>query len=131
MNAKGKTFKNAMSQIVLAITLGVVGFAFGATEKVEIAKSGFSFSPEHIQIHVGDSVEFTNVSRGVHTVTADPSLAEDPKNVILPEGVSPFHSEFIRPGNKFIHEFTTQGLYQYICLPHESMGMKGQVEVLP
>ncbi len=115
----------------LTITMGLAtAFANAATEKVEITSKS-RFSPERILVKVGDNVEFTNNSNGTHTVTADPSKAKDSKNVLLPKGGVAFHSGFLRPGQKFVQTFTVPGLYQYVCLPHESMGMMGQIEVKP
>jgi plastocyanin len=116
--------------VLLYSLLVLAQSASAATVKVSIT-SAMTFSPDKVQVRVGDTVEFVNESRIPHTVTADPSLAKDPANVILPEGAAPFHSGRIAPGKNFIHQFTVGGLYQYICLPHEGMGMRAQVEVLP
>lgn len=107
----------------------VAGVAGAQTVKVEILE-GMKFSPENIQIAAGDTIEFVNNSRFAHTVTADPSLAKNPANVILPEGAAPFHSGKLNPGDTFSHTFSEVGQYQYICLPHEMHGMKGQVHVV-
>ena len=103
--------------------------ASAATVRVSIT-SAMSFAPDRVQVHAGDTVEFVNESRGAHTVTADPSLANDPTNVILPAGAAPFNSGRLAAGKTFSQKFKVLGLYQYICLPHEGMGMRGQVEVV-
>lgn len=114
---------------VLVIGALLSGVSSAATQKVVIT-SALRFSPEHIQIRVGDTVEFVNSSQGTHTVTADPSLAKEEADVILPKGATPFNSGAIAPGKTFTHTFSVPGLYQYFCRPHELMGMLGQVEVL-
>jgi len=116
--------------VLLGSLLVLAHSASAATVKVSIT-SAMTFSPDKVQVRVGDTVEFVNESRIPHTVTADPSLAKDPANVILPEGAAPFHSGRLNAGKSFSHQFTVGGLYQYICLPHEGMGMRAQVEVLP
>lgn len=110
-------------------SLFLVGAAQAATVRVTITVNSV-FSPEKVQIHSGDIVEFVNESTRKHTVTADASLAQDPANVILPAGAAPFNSGTVAPGKAFTHLFTTVGLYQYLCLPHESHGMRGQIDVL-
>ncbi len=117
-------------QVFLGSLLVLAHTASAATHRVSIT-SAMTFAPEKIQVRAGDIVEFANESRIPHTVTADPSLAKDPTNVILPDGATPFHSGRLTAGKTFTQNFTVAGLYQYVCLPHEVMGMKGQVEVLP
>lgn len=118
-----------MRTAALLMGLVFVGLANGATVSVEINSSS-KFTPNRIQVRLGDTVEFTNHSMGRHTVTADPSLAKDPTHVMLPNGAEPFNSGILAPGKSFSHTFTVAGVYQYVCLPHELHGMMGQVEVL-
>ncbi|MGZ3418086.1 MAG: cupredoxin domain-containing protein [Polyangiales bacterium] len=88
-----------------------------------------TFSPETIEIKAGDTVLWKNDSTKVHTVTADPRLAKDPKNVELPSGVAPFDSGKIKPGGTYRHTFTTPGHYTYFCTPHEKVVMVGHITV--
>ena len=118
----------------LLMSVLFAGLAQAAVHSVVISPSS-KFTPNHIVIKAGDAVEFSNNSTFRHTVTADPSLAKDPANVILPAGAEPFHGVLEKvntfsPNKTFTHVFTVPGLYQYVCLPHEAHGMKGQVEVL-
>ena len=64
-------------------------------------------------------------------MTADPAFADDPAHVVLPKGARPFSSDELQPRNTFRHAFTVPGTYQYICIPHEQMGMIGEVVVKP
>jgi plastocyanin len=96
-----------------------------------ISMIGMRFEPQRISIQVGDTVEWRNESNMAHTVTADQQLANNPENVLLPEGAQPFHSGRIEAGSAFRHTFTAPGTYQYVCLPHEEQGMLGQVIVEP
>ena len=115
-----------------ALVLGLLAVApvtNAATITVQLTPQ-LRFSPVRIQINVGDTVQFVNASNFGHTVTADPSLARVSSDVILPEGAEPFSSDTLRPGATFSHVFTTPGLYQYVCLPHELMGMIGQIVVV-
>ena len=97
-----------------------------------VTMSGFSFEPERITIRTGQTVEWNNTAAiETHTVTADPKLAKDPKDVALPAGAEPFNSGNLKGNEIFRHTFTVPGLYRYFCIPHEKMGMIGEIEVNP
>jgi plastocyanin len=88
------------------------------------------YVPREIKIAVGQTVKWRNTSHFTHTVTCDPSLAGDPRDVQLPEGAEPFNSGVMRPGAAFRYTFTTPGRYKYFCIPHEYADMVGTVEVI-
>jgi plastocyanin len=97
-----------------------------------VTMSGFDFSPKHVKITVGQSVEWNNTAAlETHTVTNDPALVKSAGDVSLPAGAQPFNSGDLKPGQTFRHTFTVPGTYRYVCIPHESMGMSGEVEVVP
>ncbi len=103
----------------------------GGTPAVVEMTDALAFDPSPVTIAVGETVEWRNASSVPHTATADPSLAADPANVILPAGAEPFHSGILTAGARFRHTFTVAGTYRYVCLPHESAGMIGTVVVNP
>jgi len=88
-----------------------------------------AFSPDTIEIKAGETVLWKNTSTKVHTVTADPKQAKDPKHVELPSGAEPFDSGKIKPDGTYRHTFTKPGRYTYFCIPHEKAGMIGHVVV--
>ncbi len=88
-----------------------------------------TYVPAAVTITVGQSVVWTNTSSMVHTVTADPSLAKDPRHVQLPQGAQPFNSGDLTPGATFRHTFDVPGTYVYFCIPHEVLGMIGRITV--
>lgn len=87
------------------------------------------FTPPTVTVHLGETVLFKNTSRRVHTVTADPKLAKDPKHVELPPGAATFDSGKLKSGDSYRHAFDVLGRYTYFCIPHERMGMIGHVVV--
>ncbi len=87
------------------------------------------FAPAAVTITAGRSVVWMNTSSLVHTVTDDPSLAEDPSHAQLPPGARPFNSGEIAPAGTFRHTFDVPGTYVYFCIPHEALGMIGRVIV--
>lgn len=90
----------------------------GGGDLTVVALSGTSFSPENVTIQVGDRVRWV-VNDGVHTVTPDnPGQAGAWTGTGLMSG-----------GEQFEHTFTTAGVYNYHCVPHESLGMTGTITV--
>jgi plastocyanin len=89
------------------------------------------FQPVHITIHRGETVEWKNTSVLVHTVTDKPELATNPKDAALPKGAKGFNSGNLAPNKIYRHTFTIPGHYRYFCIPHEAVGMVGDVRVLP
>lgn len=87
------------------------------------------FSPDTVRIAAGETVEWRNGSRVIHTVTADAAKAVDAASVRLPAGARPFDSGDIPPGGSFRHTFEVAGAYVYFCIPHELGGMVGVVVV--
>ncbi|QBQ54320.1 cytochrome c [Nitrosococcus wardiae] len=51
-----------------------------------------TFKPQRITIQEDETLVWKNTSTLVHTVTADPTLAMDPKDVKLPQQAKPFNS---------------------------------------
>ena len=99
------------------------------------------YDPETITVSVGDTVTWENVGSVGHTVTA----YEDN----IPDGAAywasgDFDSEQaardayvpgdtgagdVPGGESWSHTFETAGVHEYFCIPHESAGMVGTVEV--
>ncbi len=87
------------------------------------------FTSETVRIRTGQAVRWTNTSSLIHTVTADPSKANNANSVSLPSGAQPFDSGDLRPGDVFTHTFSEPGTYRYFCIPHEGAGMVATVIV--
>ncbi len=87
------------------------------------------FAPETLEVNVGDTVVWRNTTPLVHTVTADPEVAPDPEQVVLPDGAEPFDSGDMEEGDEFRQVFTVPGRYLYVCTPHSMVGMVGEVVV--
>lgn len=98
---------------------------------VRITDDQLLFNPATISIKAGQTVEWINASREVHTVTADPKSASNSADVALPKGVQPFDSGYFDPGQTYSHTFPTPGTYRYVCTLHEVQHMIGEVIVKP
>jgi plastocyanin len=95
----------------LVLFLPGQGLAAGTTTTVNVIFQ--AFSPDHIQVLPGDTVEWDNVSDRRHTVTADDGS---------------FDSGDLFGGEKFSQAFATAGSYPYHCRIHE--GMVGEVDAV-
>ena len=89
------------------------------------------YHPSTVEISVGQTVEWQNDGQVSHSVTDDPARANQPGDVLLPAGVTPFNSGNVMPGGRFRHTFSKPGRYRYFCLTHEGDRMIGEVIVLP
>lgn len=87
------------------------------------------FKPATVTIKKGDTVTWKNKDSMVHTVTADATMPRDPSLIEVPDGAEPFHSGNITDGQSWSMKFDVPGRYRYVCLPHELVGMVGEVIV--
>lgn len=93
---------------------------------VEISPTQFAFSPAKITVKAGDVVRFTQVKANVHNVEFKAVPTGANLGALM---TGPFLMTVDQT-----HEFTidarfTAGTYEYVCTPHQTMGMKGQIVV--
>ncbi len=91
-----------------------------AADTVEVAAVGFTFVPPNVIINEGDSVHWTGLGGGFHTVAEVDGAAAFVWN-------GGFHSP--AAASEFTFTFTASGLYHFICEPHVLDGMRGTVTV--
>ena len=85
---------------------------------VTVTTKSLSFDPKKLEIHVGDSVVWTNESRTKHTATSD----DDGKT---------FDTEEIEPGKSSKPvKFEKEGEFKYHCKVHGKT-MSGTIVVKP
>jgi plastocyanin len=72
-----------------------------------------------------DATVTWNILNGSHSVTAYHPDNDKPNRI--PEGASSFDSGVLEDGETYEHTFETEGVYNYYCTPHESLGMVGLV----
>lgn len=89
---------------------------------------GSYFDPKGLLIGSGTTVRFVNDS-GVHGTTAyHPDLDDRPLRI--PEDAEPWDSGlYTAEGETFDVTFDVAGVFDYYCLPHESLGMVGRIVV--
>jgi plastocyanin len=89
----------------------------------------YKYDPSTITVPKGTTITWQNAGTMVHSATFDPAKAVNKDDCSLPAGVAPFDSGLLQPGQTWSHTFTVAGTYKYFCVPHEALGMKGQVIV--
>jgi copper-containing nitrite reductase len=97
----------------------------------EVGMGSMSFIPATITIHTGEQVVWKNTSTYYHNVVDDPGRALNRVDVSFPSGARAFGSALLQPGGTFYHTFDKPGTYHYVCVVHETGGMKGTVIVRP
>jgi copper-containing nitrite reductase len=97
----------------------------------EVGMGSMSFTPATIIINAGEQVVWKNTSSYFHNVVDDPQRAINRVDVSFPSGASAFGSALLQPGGTFYHTFDKPGTYHYVCVVHETGGMKGTVIVRP
>lgn len=97
----------------------------------EVTMGSMSFNPATITIDAGEQVVWKNTSTYYHNVVDDPGRALNRVDVSFPSGATAFGSALIQPGGTFAHTFDKPGTYHYVCVVHETGGMKGTVIVRP
>lgn len=107
----------------LTLVWGALGWSVPANgETIEVvATASLTFAPPDVVLNVGDSIHWTGLQGGFHTVaeTAD-------ANTLTYNGG--FHSP--AAGSEFTFTFDSPGDYFYICEPHVISGMRGTVTVI-
>ncbi|MFD1686838.1 plastocyanin/azurin family copper-binding protein [Halobellus litoreus] len=132
-----------------AVGVGAAGGATGAataqegtTHRIDMTDD-LVFDPDSITIAPGDTIVWETVGTVGHSVTAYEDeipgeaayfasggfdneadargaySAGDPESGDVPEGET------------YQHTFEVEGTYEYFCIPHESVGMLGTVDVVP
>lgn len=92
------------------------------------------FEPAELTVQVGDSVTWGFASAG-HNVCC---RADDNDKAGLPADAKGFASyspnespdgSFVPRGGTYEHTFDVPGQYDYVCIPHDDLGMVGTINV--
>jgi plastocyanin len=104
-------------------------FAAAPAVVIKMSDKPPQFLPYKVTIKPGQTIEWVNNAKTLHSVDGDPSMALKPADVSLPPSAKTFDSGFLRPGMTWAHTFTVPGTYKYTCVPHEKDGMNGIIVV--
>ncbi|HLT34331.1 MAG TPA: T9SS type A sorting domain-containing protein [Aquaticitalea sp.] len=103
---------------LLSVCFLLTGLSYATT--LIITAGGSGFSPNTANINLGDTVLF-QWSDGVHTTTS----------TTIPGGAAAWDEALDGSNTSFMYVPTVAGVYDYKCIPHESMGMIGTFTVNP
>lgn len=111
--------------------------ATGTTHEVQMIQEGteYKYVPAALTIRTGDVVVFKSVSGGLHNVQFEvgkvPEGALAILNAAIPNRQGDMSSELVDAGGSVTISFAgaPAGDYDYFCLPHQTMGMKGKITV--
>jgi plastocyanin len=98
---------------------------FGQTTH-NLTNVGNTFSPAQMTITAGDIVNWVGASNMHNAVQVSQATWTSNGNTPLEGG---FWLGLNAPGGATSHTFDTPGTYYYVCIPHASLGMKGQIVV--
>jgi plastocyanin len=104
--------------------------------RMRVEGQSYHFEPSALNIHPGDRVRFINVSGGPHNVSFDPARVPDAAEAALSAGMpnqiqalwGPLLTE---PNASYTVSFAgvPAGSYEFFCMPHMAMGMRGTITV--
>ena len=102
--------------LVLLVVVGLEGKSY-EVKMLDIDEKGETmvFDPGYLHIEVGDSVTFVPTHKS-HYV----------QSKVIPEGAKHFLSEL---DEEVTYTFDTEGVYIYVCPPHQMMSMVGIIQV--
>jgi plastocyanin len=120
---------SAALAVLILVAGAMPSIAAAKTVEIKMTDTPPKFMPMSVTIQKGDTVEWINNAQSLHSVTTNPAVAQDPKDVSAPKDAKPFDSGFMPPGAKWSYTFTVPGTYKYLCLPHEKDKMTGIVVV--
>lgn len=99
----------------------------GAEVAMVTEEDQYYFEPEVTWVTPGSTVTWINES-GSHSSTAYAEANDRPQRI--PDDAEAWDSGTLtEEGAEFEHTFEVEGVYDYFCLPHESLGMLGTVIV--
>lgn len=110
----------------------------GTVIRVRMTQTGarYAFEPANFTVKQGDIVEFVNVSGGPHNIEFEkakiPAGAEAVLNTNMSNRMASLQGPMMmQPNGVYRVSFAGApvGTYDYYCLPHRAMNMKGVITV--
>ena len=110
------------------------GPSFPDADVIAGADSQNVFEPAELTVQVGASVTWGFASAG-HNVCCRPDDSDEADLPVDAEGFASYGPDespersLVPGGNTYEHTFDVAGQYDYVCVPHESLGMTGTIHV--
>jgi plastocyanin len=112
--------------------------ATGTTHEVKMIgdATGYKFDPANITVKSGDAVKYIMVSGGPHNVAfqnvTDPTVKAQLDANMPGQHMGELSSPMVmQPNEAYVVSFAKvpAGKYDYICVPHAALNMKGSITV--
>lgn len=120
----------------LATAVGLAGCSSGGDDATVRMPGDFRFVPGRLTVDAGTTVTWVNEGDVGHSVTADADSIPAGAEYFASGGVDSEAAarnraggDLIGPDEQYTHTFEVTGTYEYVCVPHESSGMVGTVDV--
>lgn len=122
------------SSVVSCIAGCLEGPSFPDADVLAGPEGRFVFEPASLTISAGESVTWGFASSG-HNICCRP---EDTIEATIPIGADPFATygrdespmqSLVPQGETYEQSFDVKGTYVYVCIPHVSQGMTGEIHV--
>ena len=136
---RSKTTLAVLAALALApLAMRASADAPPVTHEVKMVMVGTNarFEPANLTIKAGDRIKFINASGGPHNVSFDPAKVPDDAERALSAGmpaqIQPLWGPLVTEANgAYTVSFAgvKAGRYEYFCMPHMAMGMKGIITV--
>jgi plastocyanin len=124
-----------VSAVAIGGIAGCLGGSPASSKTVEMTDD-LVFRPAEVTVAQGGTVTWENVGSVGHTVTAYEDRIPNGATFFASGGVdtergarNDVTAGLIGEGETYTHTFDVAGTYEYFCIPHESTGMVGTVEV--
>ncbi|MEW5917959.1 MAG: plastocyanin/azurin family copper-binding protein [Gemmatimonadota bacterium] len=129
-----------LGRVVRAATIGCVCASFAIAQSASPEPKGqvviikmidksateFVFEPANVVVRSGDVVRFVQTAAMPHNV----EFREVPASASLAEAkTGPYLTTPNQTYDVTIDQRFTKGTYNFVCVPHEAMGMKGTITV--
>ncbi len=125
-----------MKSIIIAVFVLLASTAFAQTDTepqtvvvrlIDKSSAEWRFEPSHVTVKPGDTIQWVLEDMVPHNV----EFKKTPDGANLGDArMGPFLMSRGQTYELVIDERFTEGAYDYVCTPHEAMGMKGSITVV-
>ena len=88
---------SAALAVLILVAGAMPSIAAAKTVEIKMTDTPPKFMPMLVTIQKGDTVEWINNAQSLHSVTTNPAVAQDPKDVSAPKDAKPRRVPFVDP----------------------------------
>lgn len=110
-----------MKKILLSALALALASAFVSAKDIEVKMLNkgtdgvMAFEPNFVKADIGDTITFVPTDK-----------SHDAVSRLVPDGAKPFKGKL---NEKITYKLEKEGVYVYICTPHQAMNMSGIIQV--